>query len=63
MIHCEIFIFFVGVQEHGFFKFVKLMQSNINKFVQWRYVDTLSCEIGNNVKSGDWLIKHRTVEF
>ena len=58
---CEIFIFFVWVQEHGFLKFAKLMQSNIDKFIQWQYVDMLSREIRNDAKSGNWVIEHRTI--
>ena len=39
------------------------MQSNINKFIQWWYVNALSCEVGNNVKGSNWAIEHQTIEF
>ena len=63
MIHCKISIFFVRVQECGFFKFVKSARSNINKFIQRQYVDALSSKVGNNAKGSNWVIKHGTVEF
>ena len=62
-IHCKISIFFVRVRECGFFKFVKSARSNINKFIQWQYVNALLSKVGNNAKGSNWVIKHQTVEF